>query len=78
MAKSSYAPKTEIETPVTLMRSVGPERFEVVSGVVRGVFIEKKQLEKSVSLAVGRGTARRSLTEQHRHSAAVLGLDVEI
>ena len=64
------------EAEVTLMRKVGPERFEVVTGVVRGEFVPKKQLERSVSLMVGRMTARKSLAVQHRAASAALGLEV--
>ncbi|MEY4955767.1 MAG: hypothetical protein RL409_24, partial [Gemmatimonadota bacterium] len=42
------------EVSVTLMRKVGPERFEVVTGVVRGTISDVKVIEKSVSLMVGR------------------------
>ena len=78
MAKPNRVPSPEeVEIPCTRMVRVGPERFDVVTGVVRGVFTEAKVLEKSVSLVVGRGTARKSLEIQHRKNAAALGLSVE-
>lgn len=66
-----------VEAQVTLMRKVGPERFEVVTGVVRGHFEQAKVLERSVGLMVGRLTARKSLAVQHRAASAALGLEVE-
>ncbi len=78
MAKQPSKPSPEeTEIPVTLMRKVGPERFDVVVGVVRGVFTESKALDRNVSLVVARGTARKSLDAQHRTRSAALGLSVE-
>ena len=78
MAKPNRPPSPEeTEIPCTLMRKVGPERFDVVVGTVRGVFVETKVLERNVSLMVGRGTARKSLEIQGRKNAAALGLSVE-
>lgn len=79
MAKRDAPPKSadEMEIPATLMLKVGPERFDVVEGVVRGSFIPTKVLEKRVSLVVGRGTARKALHRQHTQAAARLGLTVE-
>lgn len=76
MAKPT--PKPPIETPVVLMRKIGPERFDVVEGVVVGDFRQTKILESNVSLVVGRGTARRALDIQHRKNAATLGLSVDV
>lgn len=67
----------ETEIPHTMMRKVGPERFDVISGVIRGVFVEAKALDRNVSLVVARGTARKSLEAQHRTRSAALGLAVE-
>ncbi len=78
MAKPSYPQRSaETEIPCTIMRKVGPEKFDIVVGVVRGTFVETKALDRNVSLVVGRGTARKSLAEQHRRLSAALGLTVE-
>ena len=79
MAKPPREPvEKPVEQPVVLMRKVGPERFEVVSATLRGTLHDVKQLEKSVSLAVGRGTARKALDEVYRKLAANLGLSVDV
>ncbi len=78
MAKPAARPPVdEAEVLCTFMRRVGPERFDVVTGVVRGEVKDVKVLEKGVSLVVGRGTARKSLTLQYRKAAAALGLSVD-
>ena len=78
MAKLFPKPvSAEAEAPVVLMRKVAPERFEIVTGYVRGTFVEVKTLDRNVSLTVGRGTARKALAELHRKLSAALGLSVE-
>jgi len=67
-------PANEVETPVVLMRKVGPERFEVVTGTVKGELLNLKVLEKSVSLVVGRATARKAIDLQKAKSLMALGL----
>lgn len=78
MAKPKREADDVVEQPVVLMRSVGPERFEVLTAKLRGTLFDVKKLETSVSLAVGRGTARKALAENHRKAAAVLGLEVDV
>ena len=71
----AIAPTVEVLT--TVRRRIGPGQFEVVAGVVRGVFVPAKLLERSVSLAVSRLSAEKSLEEQHRKTLAALRLSVE-
>jgi len=68
---------SDSEAPVVLMRKVGPERFEIVTGFVRGALVVERVLETSVSLQVGRGTARKALAELHRRNSAALGLTAD-
>ncbi len=70
-------PSNEVETTVVVMRRVAPERFDVFTGVVRGPVSEAKQLERGVSLMVGRGAAKKALAAAHRTNAAALGITVE-
>lgn len=72
------APKPDAETEVTLMRKVAPERFEVVTATLRGQLSDVKVLEKSVSLVVGRLTARKAIAKQSRSATAALGIPVEV
>ncbi len=76
--RTATRPATEeIEIPFTAMRKVAPERFEVVTGVVRGVVSDLKMLERNVSITVGRLTAQKSMKAQHAAAVAKLGLEVE-
>ncbi len=75
--KSPEPKPSEVESPVVLMRKVGPEHFEVLTATLRGALVDVKVLEKRVSLVVGRGTARRALAEQHRKNSESLGLKVD-
>ena len=59
-----------------MMRKVAPERFEVVTAVVRGPMAITKVLEKSVSLVVGREVAQKSIDKQRNAHVAKLGLTV--
>ncbi len=78
MARLDRKPAAEeTETEITLLRKVAPERFEVVTAVIRGPVVVTKVLEKSVSLMVGRDTARRSLRRQHESALRVLGMHVD-
>ncbi len=75
MAKPLFrAAPADVETTVTLMRKVAPERFEVVTGVVKGPLSNLKVLESNVSLVVGRGTARKAIEKQKALALSVLGL----
>ncbi len=75
MAKSLFKPPSaEVETTVTLMRKVAPERFEVVTGTIKGALANVKVLEANVSLVVGRGTARKAIEKQKSQALASLGL----
>ena len=58
-------PPAELETTVVLMRRIGPERFEVVEGVIRGEFRKTRQIENSVSMMVATESARRELRKIH-------------
>jgi hypothetical protein len=62
----------ETEVPVVVMRRVGPERFEVVEGFVRGVFTETKRLESMVSMVVATDTACRALRKKHEKEMATV------
>lgn len=55
----------EVETTVVLMRRLGPERFEVVEGTIRGVFRKTRQVENSVSMVVATESARREMRKTH-------------
>jgi hypothetical protein len=72
MAKAPKRTSAEIETPVIQMRHVGPQRFDVVVGFVRGVFVETKRLETNVSMVVATGTATKALNEQHEKAKATV------
>lgn len=76
MAKPRPESKLE-EVAVTFMRRVGPERFDVVEGVVRGTLEVTKVLDKSVSLMVARGTARKSIDKQTERVKASLGMEAK-
>ena len=73
MAKHKTEKFDEIE--VTLMRTVAPERFDVVSGVIRGALEVTKVLERNVTLVVARGTARAAIDKQSVATKARLGLE---
>jgi hypothetical protein len=60
LPKSSPA-SSEVETPVVVMRRVGPERFEVVTGFVKGPLLNPKVRDSGVSMTVAVGTARTHL-----------------
>jgi|GEM_PF-3723104 len=70
-------PSPDVETTITLMRRVGPERFEVVTGTVKGQLSNVRVLETSVSLVVGRGTARKAIERQRANSLSALGLSAD-
>lgn len=74
MAKPKPEKFEELE--VVMMKKVAPERFDVVSGVIRGPLEVKKTLEKGVSLVVARGTARAAIDRQAANRKANLGLEV--
>ena len=79
MAKNPAKPRTpvpagSIETQVVLMRRLSSERFEVVTGTLVGELRDVKVLEKNVSLAVGRGTARKHLAQLHDRQSLAFGL----
>ncbi len=76
--KSPEPKPSEVESPVVLMRRIGPGRFEVATATLRGALVNVKVLEKDVSIVVGRGTARKALAEQHRKNSADLGLTAEV
>lgn len=67
----------DVETTVTLMRRIAPERFEVVTGTIKGPLGDVKVLEKSVSLSVGRGTARKAIEKQKSAALQSLGLSAD-
>ncbi len=78
MAKPARALKSdEVEVVVTAMRKIGPERFDVVTGVLRGPLEEVKVLEKNVTLMVGRMTARASIDRQANSRKAALGISAD-
>ena len=56
--------QSEVEIPFTATRKLGKEKYEVVSGVLRGIPRDVKLLESGVSLAVARDTARRNMQKQ--------------
>lgn len=56
--------KNDVEAVVTMMRRIAPERFKVVTGVVRGPLLDEKVLEPDVSLVV----ARDRVMSEHRKS----------
>ena len=68
-------PQAEVEAQVVLMRKIAPERFEVLTGTLRGSLSDVKVLERNVSITVGRGTARKALDEQKRKESAAFGLE---
>lgn len=74
MAKQKTEAKMD-EAEVVVMVKVAPERFDVLSGVIRGSFDPKKTLERSVSLVVARGTARAAIDRQSAAHKAKLGID---
>lgn len=77
MARVPAAKKSEdVEVEVTLMRRVGPERFEVITAVVKGQLSGVKVLERNVSIVVGRLTAQRAMRAQTDKAIAKLGLSV--
>ena len=75
MAKPRIEAVDEVE--VTLVRKVGPERFDVVVGTIKGPLKLTKVLERNVTLVVARGTARSSIDRQSTAVKAGIGLAVE-
>ncbi len=65
----------DVEASVVLMRRIGPERFEVVTGTVKGPLLNPKVLEPNVSLMVGRETARSAVDKQKSQAMRMLGLE---
>lgn len=75
MAKPARAVKSDdVEVTVTAMRKIGPERFDVVTGTLRGTLEDVKVLEKNVTLMVGRLTARAAIDRQANARKAALGI----
>lgn len=64
--KPPEPPSSEMrEVEVTFMRRLpGSDRYDVVTGVIRGVVTNEKVIDPDVSFVVARDTASRSLEKQ--------------
>ncbi len=79
ITETRVTPKSnEVEVPFTVMRKIGPERYEVVSGVVKGVPSDIKTLERNVSLVVGRETTARSMRKQANAALITIGASIDV
>jgi len=71
-------PEPKLEAiEVTLVRKVGPERFDVLAGVITGPFEVTKVLDKNVTINVARTTAWKSMDRQNETARAGLCLPVK-
>lgn len=58
-------PDESVEVPVTFLRKIpGTERFEVVTGVVRGPVTGLQTVENNASFVVARAAAERAFSRQ--------------
>ncbi len=80
MAKQIAVSKAvvEVEIPFTVMRRTGNERYEVVTGTVKGIPSNVKVIESGVSLVVGRDATTKSMRKQVNDALKTVGASIDV